>query len=139
MEATKIANAARVTAEEKVAIATKAVAAAKSALELVDILSEEASSKEKNLKKNKTKKHDPIPTIYNKHKGVKNSKIDEELARKLHSANKSSPRISKKSSSSDLKNSKRKRVKRLTTKVHNGRSVLDGNQPSMSSGIATGL
>nr|KYP34966.1 hypothetical protein KK1_044021 [Cajanus cajan] len=86
--ATKAAEAARAVAEEKAARAAKAVEAAKRALDLVASLSEEAAGKERNLKKNKT---------------------DEELARKLHRAMNSSPRISKNSPNSDSKGSKHKK------------------------------
>ncbi|CAI9753310.1 unnamed protein product [Fraxinus pennsylvanica] len=137
VKATKAAEAARAIAEEKAAKAAKAVAAAKNALELVASLSEESANKEKYLKKNKMKKHVPVQTLYNKHKGISNCKTDEELARKLHRAINSSPRISKNSPSSDLKNHKQKRLKRSAsgrTGVDSGGSVWEGNQSSMSNG-----
>ncbi|KAA8532075.1 hypothetical protein F0562_006783 [Nyssa sinensis] len=113
--AVKVAEAARAAAEEKAAIAAKAVAAAKTALELVANVSEDTAFKERYLKKNKTKKHVPVQTLYNKQQRIENCKTDEELARKLHQAMNSSPRISKYSSTSDLKSHKHKRLKRLST------------------------
>lgn len=107
--ATKAAEAARAAAEEKAAIAAKAVAAAKSALDLVASFSEEAISKERNLKKSKSKKHLPVQLLYKKNKPVENCRKDEELARKLHRAMNSSPRISKNSPKSDSKGSRPKR------------------------------
>ncbi|XP_004509446.1 uncharacterized protein [Cicer arietinum] len=107
--ATKTAEAARAAAEEKAAIAAKAVAAAKSALDLVASFSEEATNKERNLKKNKSKKHVPVQLLYKKNKPIENCRKDEELARKLHRAMNSSPRISKNSPKSDSKGSRPKR------------------------------
>ncbi|GFP91356.1 proline--tRNA ligase [Phtheirospermum japonicum] len=98
IEATKIADAARAQAEEKAAKAAKAFAAAKNALDLVAILSDEIDKKEKCVKKNKMKKHVTVEELYNKkNKGNTNSRTDEELARNLHRAINSSPRISKNS------------------------------------------
>lgn len=121
--AVNVAVAARTVAEEKAVIAAKAMAAAKSALELVANVSEE-----RYLRKNKLKKHVPVKMLYNKKKG----NTDEELARKLHQAINSSPRISKNSPTSDLKNYKHKRLKNLPheeTRVPNGVIV-----PCMSNG-----
>ncbi|KAJ1413332.1 hypothetical protein SESBI_19718 [Sesbania bispinosa] len=109
--ATKAAEAARAAAEEKAAIAAKAVAAAKSALDLVASFSEEAISKERNLKKSKSKKHLPVQLLYNKNKPIENCRKDEELARKLHRAMNSSPRITKNSPNSNSKGSKAKKPK----------------------------
>lgn len=108
--ATKAAEAARAAAEEKAAIAAKAVAAAKSALDLVASFSEDAiNNKERNLKKNKSKKHLPVQLLYKKNKPIENCRKDEELARKLHRAMNSSPRISKTPPKSDSKGSRSKR------------------------------
>ncbi|XP_020206645.1 uncharacterized protein LOC109791723 [Cajanus cajan] len=107
--ATKAAEAARAVAEEKAARAAKAVEAAKRALDLVASLSEEAAGKERNLKKNKSKKHLPVQLLYKKNQPVENCRTDEELARKLHRAMNSSPRISKNSPNSDSKGSKHKK------------------------------
>lgn len=108
--ATKAAEAARAAAEEKAAIAAKAVAKAKSALDLVASFSEDAIvNKERNLKKNKSKKHVPVQLLYKKNKPIENCRKDEELARKLHRAMNSSPRISKNSPKSDSKGSRSKR------------------------------
>ncbi|CAA2972422.1 Hypothetical predicted protein [Olea europaea subsp. europaea] len=137
IKATKAAEAARAIAEEKAAKAAKAVAAAKSALELVASLSDESANKEKYLKKNKMKKHVPVQTLYNKHRGISSCKKDEELARKLHSAINSSPRISKNFPSSDLKNHKHKRLKSSASErtcVDSGGSACERNQSSMSNG-----
>uniref|UniRef100_F6H4C9 Uncharacterized protein n=1 Tax=Vitis vinifera TaxID=29760 RepID=F6H4C9_VITVI len=136
--AAKAAEAARAAAEEKAAIAAKAMAAAKSALELIASVSEETSSKERYLKKNKSKKHVPVQLLYKKHQPVENYRTDEELARKLHRAMNSSPRISKNSSSSDWKNHKHKKPKIFPavekTRVPNGGMVLEGNSPSTCNG-----
>ncbi|QCD82164.1 uncharacterized protein LOC114178298 [Vigna unguiculata] len=107
--ATKAAEAARAAAEEKAAIAATAVAAAKRALDLVASFSEEAANKERNLKKNKSKKHLPVQLLYKKNQPIENCRTDEELARKLHRAMNSSPRISKNSPNSDSKGSKHKK------------------------------
>ena len=108
--ATKAAKAARVAAEEKAAIAAKAVAVAKNALDLVASFSEESiNNKERNLKKNKSKKHVPVQLLYKNNKPIENCRKDEELARKLHRAMNSSPRISKNSPKSDSKSSRSKR------------------------------
>ena len=109
--ATKAAEAARASAEEKAAIAAKAVAVAKSALDLVSSFSEEAVSKERNMKKNRLKKHLPVQLLYKKYQPIEHCRTDEELARKLHRAMNSSPRISKNSPNSDSKGSKHKKPK----------------------------
>ncbi|KAJ9670952.1 hypothetical protein PVL29_027101 [Vitis rotundifolia] len=136
--AAKAAETARAAAEEKAAIAAKAMAAAKSALELIASVSEETSSKERYMKKNKSKKHVPVQLLYKKHQPVENYRTDEELARKLHRAMNSSPRISKNSSSSDWKNHKHKKPKIFPavekTRVPNGGMVLEGNSPSTCNG-----
>ncbi|KAL1565540.1 hypothetical protein AAHA92_07745 [Salvia divinorum] len=107
VKAAKLAEAARANAEEKAAKAAKAVAAAKTALDLVAILSDEAANKEKLLKKNKMKKHVTVEALYNKKKN--SARTDEELARNLHRAINSSPRILKSPSGSDAKIHKHKR------------------------------
>ncbi|CBI21561.3 unnamed protein product, partial [Vitis vinifera] len=69
---------------------------------------------------------------------VSEETTDEELARKLHRAMNSSPRISKNSSSSDWKNHKHKKPKIFPavekTRVPNGGMVLEGNSPSTCNG-----
>ncbi|XP_022158290.1 uncharacterized protein LOC111024810 [Momordica charantia] len=109
--AVKAAQSARAAAEEKAAIAAKAVAAAKSAMDLVASISEEAACKEINLRKNKLKKHVPVQLLYTKYQPIENCKTDEELARKLHRAINSSPRITKNSSSPDVRGQKHKKLK----------------------------
>ncbi|XP_050227551.1 uncharacterized protein LOC126677121 [Mercurialis annua] len=104
--AVRAAEAARIAAHEKAAIAAKAVAAAKSALAMVAAFPEEASRKERYLKRNKLKKHVQVQLLYEKHQPVKNCRDDEELARKLHRVMNSSPRTSKNSSSSEIKGHK---------------------------------
>ncbi|EOA31017.1 hypothetical protein CARUB_v10014165mg [Capsella rubella] len=81
--AVKVAKAARATANEKAMIASKAVAAAKSALELLTV-----SCKEKSPRKNKQKKHVPVQALY-----PKGGLADEDLARRLNRAINSSPRV----------------------------------------------
>ena len=136
--AAKVAEAARAAAEEKAAKAAKAMAVAKSALELVTSVSEETSSRERYLKKNKSKKHVQVQLLYKKHQPVENYRTDEELARKLHRAMNSSPRISKNSSGSDWKNHKHKKPKIFPavekTRAPNGGIVLEGNSPSSCNG-----
>lgn len=138
--AAKAAEAARSAAEEKAAVAAKAVAAAKSALDLVASFSEEAACKERHLKKNKLKKHVPVQLLYKKYQPIENCKKDEELARKLHRAINSSPRISKNSSGSDGKGHKHKKPKISSssekTRVSNGGVVLEQTPASTSNGHA---
>lgn len=112
--AVKAAEAARAAAEEKAAIAARAVTAAKSAMDLVASISEEAAYKEINLRKSKLKKHVPVQFLYTKYQPLENTKTDEELARKLHRAINSSPRILKNSSGSDVRGHKHKKLKSST-------------------------
>ncbi|XP_016454912.2 uncharacterized protein LOC107779083 [Nicotiana tabacum] len=137
LEAAKAAKAARAVAEEKAANAAKAVAAAKSALELVATLSDETASRDKHLKRNKMKKHVPVQMLYNKNKGTNNCRTDEELARTLHRAINSSPRILK-NSTDDSRNHKHKRLKRSSPsekpKLQNGSTSWEGNRPTTSNG-----
>lgn len=138
--AAKAADAARAAAEEKAVIASKAMAAAKSALDLVASFSEEAACKERYLKKNKLKKHLPVQLLYKKDQPIENNRTDEELARKLHRAINSSPRISKNSSSSDWKGHKHKKPKISAglekSRVCNGDVLLEINPSSMINGHA---
>ncbi|KAF2312508.1 hypothetical protein GH714_034908 [Hevea brasiliensis] len=138
--AVKAAEAARAAAQEKAIIATKAVTAAKSALALVASFPKEAASKEKNLKKNKLKKHVQVQLLYRKHQPIENYRDDEELARKLHRVINSSPRISKNSSSSDFKGHKNKKPKSSPTsertRISNGSVAFGGNLSSMCNGHA---
>lgn len=101
--ATKAAEAARAAAEEKAVIAAKAVAAAKSALELVASFSQETTSKDRHLKKNKLKKHVPVQQLYKKHRPIENRRKDEVFIN-------SSPRMS----SSEWKGHKHKRPRSLS-------------------------
>ncbi|GMI68263.1 hypothetical protein like AT4G35510 [Hibiscus trionum] len=130
--AAKAAEAARAAAEEKAAIAAKAVAAAKSALDIVAKFSEETVHKDRHLKKNKLKKHVPVQLLYKKHEPVESPRTDEDLARKLHRAINSSPRISK-TSSTEWRGHKHKRPKVMPTlektMASNGGIVL-GRIPS---------
>lgn len=121
--AAKAAENARASAEEKAAIAAKAVAAAKNALDLVASISEETSTSrdDRHLRKNKLKKHVPVQLLYKKNQPVENCGTDEELARRLHRAMNSSPRISKHSpGSSDSKNHKHKKLKISPPNEKNG-------------------
>ncbi|KAL3038684.1 hypothetical protein AAZX31_01G145600 [Glycine max] len=139
--ASKAAKAARAAAEEKAETAAKAVAAAKRALDLVASFSEEAvSSKERSLKKNKLKKHLPVHLLYKKYQPIENCGTDEELARKLHRAMNSSPRISKNSPNSDSKGSKHKKPKNSwsfeMTEVSDARMALGQDCLSLNNGHA---
>ncbi|XAR58062.1 hypothetical protein NMG60_11026419 [Bertholletia excelsa] len=129
--ALEVAKSSRAVAEEKAIMASKAIAAAKSALELVATVSEAAASRETYLKKNKMKKHLPVQMLYNKDQHVENCRTDEELARKLHRAMNTSPRICKNPSISEPRN---KRLKGLytteKTRVPNGVTSLGGNPPT---------
>lgn len=114
-EAVKVAVAARAMAEEKAVIAANAMAGAKNALELVANISDEVYNQDRHLKKNKMKKHLSVKMFYGKHGNVENCKTDEELARSLHHAMNSSPRITKNLPNSNLKTNKHKRQKGLPT------------------------
>ncbi|GAB2226238.1 hypothetical protein Droror1_Dr00022039 [Drosera rotundifolia] len=135
--AAKAAMAARAAAEEKSATAAKAVAAAKSALALVASFSEKAGMEERKHRKSKFKKHVPVQLLYKKNQRKENCRKDEELARKLHQAINSSPRISKHSPGSDMKNHKHKKLKVYPTQekgvIPNGVVVKEGKIPSVHS------
>ncbi|KAL6509290.1 hypothetical protein OROGR_022600 [Orobanche gracilis] len=112
IKAAKAAEAKRANAEQKAAKAAKAVAAAKNALKLVASIEEEAAEKEKCQKKNKMKKHVPVEELYNTKRGNNtNFRKDEEMARSLHRAINSSPRILRSSPGSGSKNHKLKKLK----------------------------
>ncbi|KAL5557348.1 hypothetical protein UlMin_039584 [Ulmus minor] len=125
--AVKAAEAARALAEEKASIAAKAVVAAKSALDLVASFSEEAMYKERCMKKNKFKKHVPVQLLYKKYQPIENCRKDEELARKLHRAINSSPRISKNSPGSGSKGHKHKKPK-MSISSEKTRDSIEGSQ-----------
>ncbi|KAL3650515.1 hypothetical protein CASFOL_006918 [Castilleja foliolosa] len=131
IEATKIAEAARAKAEEKATKAAKAFTAAKNALDLVATLSDEMDKKEKCVKNNKMKKRVTVEELYNsKHKGNSNSRTDEEVARNLHSAINSSPRI--------LKNSDKKSHnmhKKMKSSVFSGRANICGEISNNGNGV----
>ncbi|KAL1820298.1 hypothetical protein DCAR_0416628 [Daucus carota subsp. sativus] len=128
--AKKVAKAARAVAENKAEVAARAMAAAKSALDLFATMSEERSSREKYTRKNKMKRQVPVNMLYDKKQRVE---TDAELARDLHRAINSSPRTVKNSSVPDLKSVEHKRlVKRLSSeklKYNNG-----GHSPPRSNG-----
>ncbi|XP_075484834.1 uncharacterized protein LOC142524666 [Primulina tabacum] len=128
-EAAKVAEAARANAEYKAAKAAKAMAAAKLALELVDILSDTMADEEKCLKKYKMKKHVPVQALYSKNKEMPNCRTDEELAHKLHQVINSSPRILKNSSGSDTILLKHKKLK----------SSFFSNKPSIVTSNSNGV
>ncbi|KAL6581495.1 hypothetical protein OROMI_007418 [Orobanche minor] len=141
IEATKVAEAAKAKAEEKAAKAAKAVTAARNALDLVATLSEETAKEEKSSKKNKMKKRVTVEELYtNKNKGSTNSRTDEELARNLHRAINSSPRIL---NNSDTKGCKHKKVKRsgLPGRVDIGSEFTNGreNQTYMATNNGKGV
>ncbi|KAL6541541.1 hypothetical protein OROGR_011027 [Orobanche gracilis] len=112
VKAAKAAEAKRANAEQKAAKAANAVAAAKIALKLVVSIEEEAAKKEKCQKNNKMKKHVPVEALYHTKRGNNtNFRKDEEMARSLHRAINSSPRILKNSLCSGSKNHKLKKLK----------------------------
>ncbi|KAF8062165.1 hypothetical protein N665_1200s0010 [Sinapis alba] len=103
--AVKIAKAARAAANEKAFIASKAVAAAKSALELFASFPAE-TAKERSPRKNKQKKHVPVHVLYSK---------DEDLARRLNRAIDNSPRV--------LTGSRNKKQKSVASTMYDGHDV----------------
>ncbi|XP_043709688.1 uncharacterized protein LOC122658691 isoform X2 [Telopea speciosissima] len=133
--AAKVAAAAKAAAEEKAAVAVRAAAAAKSALELVASVSEKTSCKDRSIRKSKPKKHVPVQLLYKKRQPVENCKADEELARRLHRAMNSSPRISKNSDGSACKihiNDNPKNLHELDKPMFSDGVLLsEGNPPSI--------
>lgn len=127
LKAVELAKAARAVAEEKAVRASEAMAAAKSAMELVATVSGEVTDRDKYSKKKK-----------NKYKGIKNCTTDEDLARTLSRTINSSPRLLK-NSTSDSRNQKHKRLKRSSpsenAKLQNGSTSWEANRPSTSNGI----
>lgn len=109
------------------------MAATKSALDLFAMMSEETSSRENYLRKNKMKRQVPVDILYKKKQRVE---TDEKLARDLHQAINSSPRTIKNSSTSDIKSSKPKRlVKSLSSqklRYNNDGIMWDGHRPPES-------
>ncbi|KAJ4889103.1 hypothetical protein Rs2_28851 [Raphanus sativus] len=106
--AAKIAKAARAAANEKAFIASKAVAAAKSALELFASFPAE-TAKERSPRKYKQKKHVPVHVLYSK--GV----ADEDLARRLNRAIDNSPRV--------LTGCRNKKQKSVASTMYDGHDV----------------
>ncbi|CAH2051428.1 unnamed protein product [Thlaspi arvense] len=82
--AAKAAKAARATANEKAIIASRAVAAAKRALEVLASFPALTVKEEWSPRKNKQTKHVPVQLLYSK---------DEDLARRLNRAINNSPRV----------------------------------------------
>nr|XP_043607011.1 uncharacterized protein LOC122578998 [Erigeron canadensis] len=115
--AVKVALTARAAAQEKAVIAAKAMAAAKKALEVVATLDGDQAvggSVEERMRKNKSIKQVELQVLYNNKtpKLDSNGKAnDEEVARKLHQAINSSPRITKGGVPSDVKSPKQKKLK----------------------------
>ncbi|KAJ4962406.1 hypothetical protein NE237_022345 [Protea cynaroides] len=132
--AAKVAAAAKAVAEEKAARAVRAAAVAKSALELVASVSEKTFCKERSFRKNKPKKHVPVKLLYKKRLSIENYNADEELARRLHRAMNSSPRISKNSESSAGKTHDNEAYKKLRELENSGFSdgvLLEGYPSSI--------
>ncbi|KAG9442942.1 hypothetical protein H6P81_018796 [Aristolochia fimbriata] len=106
--AAEVAAAAKAAALEKAAAAARAFAAAKRALELVASLDEDVNAGGNSARK--PKKQVPIKVLYKGRRRFKNDN-DEELARRLHRAINSSPRISSNFASSNReKQGKRKKA-----------------------------
>lgn len=95
LAAAEVAAAAKATALEKEAAAAQAIAAAKSALELVASVTKRSAIVESCQRRSKLRKHVPVKLLYKGHQLTENHESDEELARRLHRAMNSSPRISK--------------------------------------------
>ncbi|XP_058090590.1 uncharacterized protein LOC131237002 isoform X2 [Magnolia sinica] len=135
LTAAEAAASARVTAMEKAAVAVKAVAAAKSALELVTLLTKRKTHKENVMRKNKLKKQVPIRLLYPGQLLIENDGSDEELACRLHQDMNSSPRISRNSSNPNRKLHSRKKRKELLLigkpSLYNEDAVCEGNPPSI--------
>ncbi|XP_019096590.1 PREDICTED: uncharacterized protein LOC104767060 [Camelina sativa] len=115
--AVKVAKAARAAANEKAIIASKAVAAAKSALELFASLP--VGCKERSPRK---KKHVPVQVLYSK-----GGLVDEDLASRLNRAINNSPRVFT-DCSSGHRNKKQKSL--VTTNYENSTvtsTMYDGN------------
>lgn len=94
-EATEAAALAKATALEKAAAAVKARDVAKNALELLTSISENELVKKGCVSRMKLKKkHVPIKLLYKNKQSVGSGETDEELAKRLHRAINSSPRIS---------------------------------------------
>lgn len=126
--AVKVAMAARAAAEEKAVIASKAMAAAKKALELVAIVEDQEttpSSPEQDSKKNKQVEVQMLYTNKKPRLENGNKTNDEELARKLHQAINSSPRISKSGVPSEVKGHKHKKISE-NGRISNGSVVGEG-------------
>ncbi|GAB4848380.1 hypothetical protein Ancab_003075 [Ancistrocladus abbreviatus] len=142
MAAARAAETARAAAKEKAVIAAKAVAAAKSALDLVASVSEEMGSRDIHQKKNKLKKQVPVQLLYKKYQPVENCRMDEELARRLHRAINSSPRILNHSPGSDSKSRKHKKLKisppNEKGKFANGVTMKEGTFPAANNGNELG-
>lgn len=97
LAAADVAANARAVAIEKAAIAAKARASAKSALEILDKMARR-ERKGWQTKAKLKKKHVPVKLFYKTKRSVASRESlenDEEIARRLHSAMNSSPRISK--------------------------------------------
>lgn len=103
LAAAEVAAAAKANAMEKAAAAVKATAAAKSALELVASMTKGSASVETSRRKSKLRKHVPVKLLYEGGQQTANHESDEELARRLHRAMNSSPRISKNNVDSNWK------------------------------------
>ncbi|XP_010530994.1 PREDICTED: uncharacterized protein LOC104807425 [Tarenaya hassleriana] len=119
------AKAARAAAEEKALIASKAIAAAKSALEFFYSFPEEAiNGKERSPRRNKQKKHVPVELLYSNTRDP--SAPDEDLARRLHRAMNISSRVLR--NSSGHKNKKHKAmVTSENPRVGVGSSIVSGS------------
>ncbi|XP_008813334.1 uncharacterized protein LOC103723996 [Phoenix dactylifera] len=122
LAAAEVAAAARATAMEKAAAAAKARTAARNALELLDSISRsEAARKDCPTKTKSRKKHVAVKLLYSNKQPMGNRETDEELARRLHRAMNSSPRIS---------NSKQKKLHGSgKEEVQNGGAVCNENSP----------
>ncbi|EOA16980.1 hypothetical protein CARUB_v10005212mg [Capsella rubella] len=121
--AVKAAKVARAIANEKALISSKAIAAAKRALELVDSFPKEATPdcKERSPKKNKQKKHVPVELLYSKGK-LRGEEDD--LARRLHRAIDSYPRVLRTYSDFEENGQRYKKHKKNKNVVEGGSSSI---------------
>ncbi|XP_068646204.1 uncharacterized protein [Aristolochia californica] len=119
-----VAAAAKAAALEKAAAAARAFAAAKRALELVASLDEDMSARGNSVRKQK--KQVPIKLLY-KGRRLKNEN-DEELARRLHRAINSSPRISNHSVTSNREKQGKRKPSELPK--HKQGLICEGNSYS---------
>lgn len=123
LAAAKVAEAARTVSEEKAAIAAKAIASAKTALDLVAKFHEESMGRHRRTKKSKSKRWVAVHSVNKKRVEDENNVTDEEELRQViyrtHGLSKHSP------PSSDFKH-KQPKILIEKTNIPSGR-IFDGD------------